>query len=469
MFLGLSWHGPDQKLAEIKLDSRQVKPGDLFLAVPGAKFNGRDYITQALENGAAVILVDDPEYKVELPIIQVPNLQLIVAELAAFFYQWPSEQMDIIGITGTNGKTSISHYLAQIFKANRINCGIMGTLGNGQYGRLSKSNLTTSDSCTVQRQLAEFLRQHTKYVAMEVSSHALQQRRLDFVKFSTAVFTNLTQDHLDYHGTMDQYFAAKALLFADFYPERRVINLDSPYGMQLLNTYSGLCYSIYDPTADIYTEHNKIYTPWGTGILMNPLLGDFNLSNILACIAVCGLYGLDFDLILQGVKNLQSVPGRMQKLSYDGGPQVIVDYAHTPDALENALQALHFYSSGEIYCIFGCGGDRDPGKRPLMLSAALDNSDYVVITQDNPRTEEPDKIVADILSLTADRRSINVIQDRRQAIQDTIRRAKPEDVILIAGKGHENVQIIGNDEHPFSDAEVALEVLNNIGENVCPN
>lgn len=462
-FLGIPSHAvANTELKDLKLDSREVRPGDVFVACPGAKFDGREYVAAAVQNGAAVALVDSDDLHLALPMVRIPNLKAKLAELAAFFYGWPAEFLKIIGVTGTNGKTSVTHYIAQLLAAQQHACGIMGTLGNGWYGNLIPSNLTTSDNCSIHRQLAAFLRAGTKFVAMETSSHALDQRRLDFVKFSTAVFTNLTQDHLDYHQNMEDYFCAKAKLFAEFYPEQRIINLDDPYGERLLRTYGGISYSISNAHANIYSDGQQLYTPWGQGTFTNPLIGKFNLANLLAAVGVCGSHGADFKLMLDSIQQLQPVAGRMQTVRLQAAdPLIVVDYAHTPDALANALRALQEHSHRKIYCIFGCGGDRDRSKRPLMVEAALAYSDQVVLTQDNPRTEKPEQIIADMLSLDNGTNidKINVIMDRAEAIRSVISQAQTADIILIAGKGHEDYQIIGNEKREFSDVQSARAAL----------
>lgn len=467
-FLGLEYHGSLCELQAIQLDSRQIKPGDLFVAVPGLTNDGRDYIPQAIANGAAAVLAADPytsNFNATVPIITVPYLTSKVASLAAFFYQYPANNLKIIGITGTNGKTSSSHYIAQILNAANINCGVMGTIGNGLLHNLQPAALTTSDCCTIQQQFAEFVQLQVSVVAMEVSSHALIQGRLGEVAVNTAVFTNLSQDHLDYHNTMAEYFAAKTKLFIDYNAKYAVINLDDPYAEQLISLITNntqiLTYSIHNAAADIYVTANQIYTPWGSGNLQSPLLGKFNLSNLLASIACCGLQGVALDVMLTAVKTIQPVAGRMQRVAAHNlsGPLVVIDYAHTPDALAKALQALQDYKKGLIYCVFGCGGDRDRTKRPLMLQAVLENCDQVVITQDNPRTEDPMQIIQDMLAGTHAKLNLRIELDRAAAIQQTIARANTEDIILIAGKGHEDYQIIGTQKFPFSDLNIAQQAL----------
>lgn len=469
--LGLPHRLNSCELQNVSIDSRQIKNGDLFLAVPGEKVDGRDYIQQAITNGAAALLVQSPFDSASdvttIPIIIVPDLKTQVAHIASSFYEYPAHELKLIGVTGTNGKTSTSHYIAQILNAAQLHCGVMGTIGNGLLNQLQTSQLTTSDSCTVQRQLFDLKNAAVKYVAMEVSSHALTQDRLAGLTFETVIFTNLSQDHLDYHKDMQDYFNAKAKLFYAYQAKHAVINIDDPYAEQLLKvTYADIkviTYSLLNPQADIYLNNNNISTPWGETTFQTTLIGKFNQSNVLASIATCCLQGLSLETVMHAVKNLTAVPGRMQKvLTQDSDvPQVIVDYAHTPDAVIKALQALREYTHGTLYCIVGCGGDRDRSKRPLMLRAALENSDVVIITQDNPRTEDPQQIVNDMLQDVATDAKYTIELDRTRAITNTIAQATERDLILIAGKGHEDYQIIGNQKLPFSDLSVAEQAITN--------
>jgi len=460
----------NKHLKNIRIDSRQIEPGDIFVALPGSVTDGRNYIAQAIANGAtAVMLAGEGDYTLSanIPNIQISNLTEHLAVIASAFYADPSQDLQIIGITGTNGKTSTSHYIAQFFTGQNISCGVMGTLGNGLYPQLSSSLLTTSDCCSLQRQLSVLRAAKTSLVAMEVSSQGLDQGRLNNTRISTAVFTNLSQDHLDYHQDMATYFAAKCRLFTEFKPQNFVVNIDDPYGQQILKLLNFptnvITYSIRDPRADVYLQQNHLRTPWGSGALTTNLFGNFNASNVLAAMACGALHGLSVESMLTMAPKLQAVVGRVQPVVTDvpNLPTVIVDYAHTPDALTKVLQTLQPYKRGKLFCIFGCGGDRDRSKRPLMLQAALANSDVVVITQDNPRTESPQQIMQDILADTVTDKNITIEFDRATAIARTIANAKDGDVVLIAGKGHEDYQIIGTDKLPFSDYAVAQQCLKN--------
>lgn len=468
-FLGLTTSCEACELKTMQTDSRQVKPGDLFVAVPGINTDGRDYIPDAISKGAAAVLAEAPYVG---PAIIVPNLRQKLPELAAFFYNYPAKNLKLIGITGTNGKTSCSHYTAQILTAAHQPCGVMGTLGNGMLPNLNPTNLTTSGCCTLQRQLAEFSALNVSLVTIEVSSHALDQQRLRGLNFDTAVFTNLSQDHLDYHKSMQEYFSAKTRLFTEYNIKHSVINLDDQVAPELIKLINKsvpvFTYSLSNPQADIYLKQDILITPWGSGSLRTQLLGDFNLSNLLACIACCALQGLKLESILAIIPTLTAVAGRMQKVNTTDStaPLVVIDFAHTPDAIVKSLQALKGYKPNKLYCVFGCGGDRDRSKRPLMLRAALDNCDQVIITQDNPRNEDPQQIVADMLHGIEHTDNIKILLDRAAAIQNTIAQASAGDIIVIAGKGHENYQIIGDQKLPFSDLLIAQQALAVRGEHI---
>lgn len=458
------------QLKAIRLDSRQVRHGDLFIAMPGSSTDGRQFIQQAINNGAEAIIAESlglvTEINVKVPLLLAANLKQHIATIATFFYKDPSHSLKIIGITGTNGKTSTSHYIAQLLNLQSEKCGIMGTLGNGFLDSLLDSQLTTSDCCTIQDQLSTFVKLQTRFVAMEVSSIGLIENRLQNTKINTAVFTNLSQDHLDYHGDMEQYFIAKSKLFTDFAPEYCVVNLDDPYSERLLALIPQqsrvVTYSLLDSNADVYCNGNVVTTPWGSSKLVTSLIGKFNVSNVLAALSCCALQNIPLQKLLDSAQHLKPVNGRMQIVSHNivTDPKVIVDYAHTPEAVEKALQALQEYKINKIYCIIGCGGDRDRSKRPLMLQAAVKHSDVVIITQDNPRTEDPQQIINDMLNGAPLHENVIVQMDRATAISQTIAQATEHDLILIAGKGHEDYQIIGTVKVPFSDvltASLALE------------
>jgi UDP-N-acetylmuramoyl-L-alanyl-D-glutamate--2,6-diaminopimelate ligase len=456
----------------IYIDSRQIKAGDVFVAVPGEHSDGRYYIKQAIQNGASLVYYEaqgDVDFMLpdtQVPLVPIENLSAKLGAICAEFYDYPSKALTVIGVTGTNGKTSITHFLGQALSKTAI----LGTMGVGTVSQLTPLNNTTPVVSEVHRLLRECTDLNFKYVAMEVSSHALMQHRVDNVAFDIAVFTNLTRDHLDYHGSMEHYAAAKQRLFE--WPElgAAVINLDDPYGQQMLaasQAKQALSYAMH-VGADIQLQqvessslgyHIKVDTPWGVVEATTALMGEFNVSNVLAVIGVLGLCGLGVNEIAERIASLVAPPGRMSSFSYPNKPAVIVDFAHTPDALENVLQTLRSTTKGAVWCVFGCGGDRDVGKRSLMGEVASRLSDHVVITDDNPRTESPQHIVDHILSGVVDGCEVRVIHDRSEAIRAAIKAAALDDVVLIAGKGHENYQVIGDEKQPFSDSEVVRESL----------
>ncbi|WP_417660495.1 UDP-N-acetylmuramoyl-L-alanyl-D-glutamate--2,6-diaminopimelate ligase [Pseudomonas sp.] len=467
-------------IRELTLDSRKVRPGDLFLAVPGLNQDGREHIADALERGAAAVAyeaggafdmsVDNAE------LVAIKDLAGQLSAIAGRFYGEPSRGLHMVGITGTNGKTSVSQLLAQALDMLGERCGIVGTLGNGFYNALAQGLHTTPDPIGVQAVLADLKKSGARALAMEVSSHGLDQGRVAALDFNIAVFTNLSRDHLDYHGTMEAYAAAKAKLFNWSSLRCRVINLDDAFGQQLaLQKHESRLISYSLDNADAYLhcrdvqfdDHGvraTLVTPRGEGSLRSSLLGRFNLSNLLAVVGA--LLGLDYalDEILKVLPNLQGPIGRMQRL---GGvnvagfkqPLVVVDYAHTPDALEKVLEALRPHVQGKLLCVFGCGGDRDRGKRPLMAAVVERLADQVIVTDDNPRSEKPEQIFADIRDGLVNADSAQFIAGRGIAIAQVISAASADDVVLLAGKGHEDYQEINGVRQPFSDLQEAAKAL----------
>ncbi|GAB4223711.1 MAG: UDP-N-acetylmuramoyl-L-alanyl-D-glutamate--2,6-diaminopimelate ligase [Gammaproteobacteria bacterium] len=459
----------------ITADSRDVQPGDLFIARRGQQFDGRQFIQQAEGAGAVAVLteVQCTYTAMNIPVLVSKNLHQDMAILAQCFYGVSSQRMPIIGVTGTNGKTSICHFIAQLL--NRIGkpCGMLGTLGNGVFPHLRNSTHTTTDVVSTHRLLAELAQQGANYTAMEVSSHGLDQGRVDQVKFAVGVFTNLTRDHLDYHHTMHNYGMAKRLLFSKHQPQHAIMNYDDNFGRQLFAEFQAsldcFSYSTLATQADIYAQdiqlsnegiRAQVHTPEKSFTLFSQLLGQHNLSNLLAVIAVLIKLQIPIDTWAQHLVDLQPPPGRMQRFQNTKTPVVVVDYAHTPDALTHALQALRAHCEGRLWCVFGCGGERDVGKRPLMGRVAAQYADQIVITNDNPRNEDPVRIVADIIAQLPQRAKMRVQYDRRQAIAEVINTAQPKDIVLIAGKGHEEYQIIGNDYIAYSDIAWVQELLN---------
>ncbi len=465
----------DLLIRELTLDSRGVRPGDLFLAVPGGRQDGRAHIADALAKGAAAVAYE-AEGAGELPpsdapLIAVKGLAAQLSAVAGRFYGEPSRGLDLIGVTGTNGKTSVSQLVAQALDLLGERCGIVGTLGTGFYGALESGRHTTPDPLAVQATLATLKQAGARAVAMEVSSHGLDQGRVAALGFDIAVFTNLSRDHLDYHGSMEAYAAAKAKLFAWPGLRCRVINLDDDFGRRLAGEEQDselITYSLTDSSAFLYCREARfgdagieaaLVTPHGEGLLRSPLLGRFNLSNLLA--AVGALLGLGYPLgdILRTLPQLQGPVGRMQRLGGGDKPLVVVDYAHTPDALEKVLEALRPHAAARLLCLFGCGGDRDAGKRPLMAAIAERLADGVLVTDDNPRTEASAAIIADIRKGFAAADKVTFLPSRGEAIAHLIASAAVDDVVLLAGKVHEDYQEIDGVRHPFSDIEQAERAL----------
>lgn len=482
--LPLDW-AHDTYVRSVTQDSREVIPGALFLAIPGLQVDGRDFIAAMIEKGAGAILYENGDaYQIspvlqssKIPIWGVSGLDAKIGLIASRFYQNPSQKMMVIGVTGTNGKTSITQFIAQALETQAKRCAVIGTVGKGFLPNLQSTGYTTPDAVNLQKDLAEYLAQGANSIALEVSSHGLSQHRVTGIKFDIAVFTNLTRDHLDYHGTMAAYGAAKAQLFQFPSLKYAVYNGDDAFGRQLCAQHSGhaqaFVYSIDPqisasyptivaekivPTPQGFTIH--VRTPWGSGQFNSPLLGRFNISNVLAVLSVLGILGIPLSANLKALAHLQSVKGRMQSF---GGKQdkpcVIVDYAHTPDALKQVLSSLREHQPKQLWCVFGCGGDRDRGKRPQMGAIASEYSDHIVLTNDNPRGENPSLIASEIEAGIPAGHSVHTELDRATAIRYAIQAADARDIVLIAGKGHETEQIIGNQIFPLSDIAIVQSIF----------
>ncbi len=463
------------------LDSRLIEPGQLFIAIPGASADGRDYLHHVLASGAVAALAEADGLDFQDPlVIPVEGLNRQLSELAGRFYGDPSASLSLTGITGTNGKPTCSLLLTQLFSLAGYPAGVIGTLGcgvarDGQVA-LTETGMTTPDAITLQSLLADFVNASVDRVAMEVSSHSLDQCRVSALEFDTAVFTNLSRDHLDYHGDLVSYAHAKSRLFTLPGLVHAVINIDDPVGAEMtlqLPPSVALCtYSLCNPAATVYASditfsasglQANVITPWGEGLLVSPLLGRFNLQNLLAVLAAACIQGLTLEQVLSVLPDLQSVTGRMEKITNGVGPMVIVDYAHTPAALEQVLLTLREHCKGQLWCVFGCGGDRDRGKRGQMGAIASQLADRTIVTSDNPRSEKPDEIIADIVRGVAAGAAVDAIADRALAIQSAVWEAADVDVVLIAGKGHEHYQLIGAERLPFSDQAQARLALKQRG------
>ncbi|WP_072322045.1 UDP-N-acetylmuramoyl-L-alanyl-D-glutamate--2,6-diaminopimelate ligase [Luteibacter sp. UNCMF366Tsu5.1] len=463
----------------LAIDSREIEPGNAFVALRGTKDHGIAFAAKAVERGAVVVLAEPPYDAPELgvPVVAVEKLREKTGAIAARFFGEPSAALKVIGVTGTNGKTSTVQLLAQALAFLGRKPATVGTLGAGLHGAIAEGERTTPDAIRIQALLGSFREAGATHVAMEVSSHALEQGRVNAIAFDVAVFTNLTRDHLDYHGTMEAYGAAKAKLFAFDGLRAAVINIDDPFGAKLakglpegiakLRTSMATDSTDKDAEirADIIVTSAKglsfnLVTPWGARTVRSALLGRFNVANLLAVAAVLGALDEPFERIHAALEALQPVNGRMSRLGGDGRkPLVVVDYSHTPDSLKQALLALRSHTKGRLFCVFGAGGDRDQGKRPIMAGIAERLADVVIVTDDNPRTEDGDAIVAQIVAGFAHPEIVIVERDRAQAIALALADAKADDVVLIAGKGHETYQEGPEGKRPFDDLAVAREAM----------
>ncbi|HVL67143.1 MAG TPA: UDP-N-acetylmuramoyl-L-alanyl-D-glutamate--2,6-diaminopimelate ligase [Vicinamibacterales bacterium] len=468
----------------VAYDSRQVTAGAVFVALRGLQADGVAFVRDAVSRGAVAIVAETPAPAgVDLPWLQVGDARLALAALAADFHGHPSERLTLVGITGTNGKTTTSYLLASIFEAAGIRCGRIGTIGYRIGNREFEASRTTPEAPELQRMLRDMLAQGCGACVMEVSSHALVLRRADFLRFAAGVFTNLTRDHLDFHRDMEEYFTAKRRLFELLPPDGTgVTNLDDRRGADFAVTASRSVTYAIDQAADVTPGpialsleglRFDVRTPRGTLQVRSRLVGRPNAYNILAAAAAAVALDLPFAAIETGIAALETVPGRFQVVSSpDDDVRVVVDYAHTDDALKNLLETARPLAGGRVITVFGCGGDRDRTKRPLMGAVAARLSDMVVITSDNPRSETPEQIIDDIkrgIVLPADRIGPGgkgpratphlSIVDRRAAIERAVREARPGDLVLIAGKGHEKYQTIGDRTLPFDDVEVARAAL----------
>ena len=467
-------------IADIKNDSRLVQAGDLFLAYPGAATDGRMYIAQAKASGAAAIVYEPKNIPAgcslptDIPCIAVADLVEQLAFIAQRFYQHPSHSLSVTGVTGTNGKTTIAYQLAQAHALLQKKSAYIGTIGQGEVNNLQLLNNTTPDALCLQSMLHHYVQQGVVQVCMEVSSHALCQHRVNGIEFKQAIFTNLTLDHLDYHHSMEAYAAAKAQLFAHEHLQWAIINHDDAYSKLMLQTLRPQVQSItygINSQSDVSVEHwhtsmngtkMTVKSPWGTHQLAIKALGEFNIYNTLALFASLMASGYEAEQVVNVMSQLKAAPGRMEIV--EQSPYVLVDYAHTPDALENVLKTLHQLKKGSLWVVFGCGGDRDKTKRPIMGKAASVYADKIVVTSDNPRSESPEQIIKEIVAGIPDNAAIIQLVNREEAIAYALNHAQPEDIILIAGKGHEAYQQIGATKYSFSDQEVVRTLKNSLNK-----
>ena len=466
----------DPVVSGLSSDSRRVRPGHLFLAIRGRQHHGLDFLPAVLAAGAAAVAWEPP-YRGELPPLEVPlvavaNLGRRLGLIGERFHGAPARQLQLVGITGTDGKTSCAHFLAQALHESSRRCAYLGTLGYGFPGEFIGTGLTTPDALQIQAALAALRGRGARAAAMEVSSHALDQGRTADLSFQVAVLTNLGRDHLDYHGTLEAYRAAKARLFLDYRPAVSVLNGDDDLGRRLLarlDPARTVGYGLGPPRGPRWVRGDilaldpdglrcRVTSTWGEGVVQSSLLGQFNVLNLLAVLATLLVLEIPFEEALARLSRITTVPGRMERLQAPGRALAVVDYAHTPGALGQALAALRAHTRGKLWCVFGCGGDRDTGKRPAMGAIAETHADRVILTNDNPRTEDPAAIAAAILAGCRVPGNMPVILDRAAAIAEALGRAAPGDVVLIAGKGHEDYQVLGDRRVSFSDRDVVRQL-----------
>ncbi|KAB2643264.1 MAG: UDP-N-acetylmuramoyl-L-alanyl-D-glutamate--2,6-diaminopimelate ligase [Verrucomicrobia bacterium] len=473
--------GSTLDIKQLCFDSRKVLQGSLFFALPGTHKKGSTFVQEAMERGAAAVVSEEiinQNSQCKVPFICVPNARRSMADLACAFYHFPSQTLSLCGVTGTNGKTTSSLLVRHICETNGRACGLLGTIEYVLPGRVEEASHTTPESIGIQSMLAEMRGGGFKGVAMEVSSHALSQERVRGIEFDVAIFTNLTQDHLDYHGSMEAYFNAKAALFESLpYQKtkrgRAVINGDDRYGRLLLDRLEKLPIKVptitYGQSSGVdFRATNIEYTPSGTifclearkrsYLVRSPLIGIFNVYNVLGALASASSMGLELRRAIKALETAPQIPGRLQRVEGKKNYQVFIDYAHTPDALENVLRSLQYLRPGRLVVVFGCGGDRDRGKRPLMAAAAERYADHIIVTTDNPRGEDPTAIIKEVTQGFRQQKYC-CICDRREAISRAIEQALPYDIIVIAGKGHETYQEVNGVRSPFDDAKVAQRAM----------
>ncbi|HUT72813.1 MAG TPA: UDP-N-acetylmuramoyl-L-alanyl-D-glutamate--2,6-diaminopimelate ligase [Desulfatiglandales bacterium] len=475
----------DIEISGLTTDSRKVKDGYLFIALKGSNENGHRYLADAVQKGARALVVQDAETGLSgATVVRLPDTRGALFDLADRFYNYPARHMDLIGITGTNGKTTTSYFLESILREAGKEVGVIGTINYRFKGNSFEASLTTPDPVDLMRLMREMRDAGVTHVIVEVSSHSLDQGRTQGLTWSRAIFTSFSRDHLDYHSSMEEYFRAKSLLF-DSLEEgqgsgqvRAIINMDDPKGQVLerMTKVPVVSYGLEnrcrvraaDIESTIHGLRFRLVTSGGEAVVNSPLLGRINVYNMLAAAATGLTYGIELKTIVKGIQSLSSVPGRLDRVQNKRGLSILVDYAHTPDALEKALQTVRELTGGRLITVFGCGGDRDRGKRPEMGRVAGNYSDLVIITSDNPRGEDPGHIVSEIEPGVREsgldavdpdspytNRGYQIIIDRKKAIRSAIDMADKGGIVLIAGKGHENYQIIGKRKRYFNDAEEA--------------
>lgn len=476
-------HSGNPPISSIEMDSRKVRNGSLFVCITGYTVDGHDFVYQAIENGASAILAERELSSIDhsIPYIIVNDTKRALAQLADYFYNQPTRKLRLIGVTGTNGKTTTTHIIDEIFKASGEQTGLIGTM----YIKIGNQTInvknTTPESLVLQKTFADMVEQNVTTAVMEVSSHALDMGRVRGCDYDIAVFTNLTQDHLDYHKTMDEYARTKGLLFAQLgnsidynNPKFAILNNDDPTSELYKKVTAGahiLTYGI-DTDADVKASNINmtaqgtsftLTTPLGEAAISMKLVGKFSVYNVLAAVSTAVAANIPLQVIVKTVEKIEGVAGRFEVINENQDFSVIVDYSHTPDSLENALTTVNQFAKGKIFVIVGCGGDRDKTKRPIMAKIAVKYSDEAIFTSDNPRTEDPVQILKD-MEAGVQGESYKVFVDRKEAIYYAVGQAKTDDIILIAGKGHETYQIVGKQVLDFDDREVARNAIKERGK-----
>lgn len=466
----------DTEISELAYDSRKIAPKTAFVALRGSKSDGHDFIAKAIEAGAAAIIAEQaPPNDCTVPWVHVKETRIALAQGAAALNDFPAKGLITLAVTGTNGKTTTAFLMHHLMNAGQKHCGLLSTIFYDIGGKQVPATHTTPESLEIQSLFSQMRANGCKAVAMEASSHALDQHRVHGLNFAAGIFTNLTQDHLDYHGTMEAYFVAKVRLFEMIAAQPKgfmVVNLDDSWGRKLITRYEGTGrvvkfgfgvgadYRAVNPRYDMTGSTFELEIKGRSFLVRLPLIGDFNIYNALGALAASHLAGLNLRETITNLKNSPQVPGRLERVTSDSSRfQVFVDYAHTPDALVNVLKTIRTLRPRRIITVFGCGGDRDRSKRPRMASAAEANSDICVVTSDNPRSEAPETIIADAVKGFARPKSHAAIVDRREAIKTALENARDGDIVLIAGKGHEDYQEIQGVKHPFDDRRVVRQLL----------
>lgn len=475
----------DREIGSIQIDSRLIGESDLFVAMPGTISHGISYLAEVVDAGASCVVFDKEagvefqdllnKYQEQVVLISVNSINEVAGIIIDRFYDHPSCQMQVVGITGTDGKTSVSRFIAQVMNDD-MKSAVIGTTGNGLWGDIKEAAHTTPDVLSLHQLMLNLKDHGAELVSMEVSSHGIDQQRIAGVEIETAVLTNVSRDHLDYHGSEENYRQVKKQLFRQKSVKNIVLNLDdvtgselreelesekNVWGYSLNNSSHGLKNSVYVESLDVEGDGYRldVVTPAGKADLYVPLLGRFNVSNVLSVLCVMLINKIELKTAVKKIAGLKTAPGRMEVFSAKAKPSVVVDYAHTPKALELALLAVSEHCTGKLWCVFGCGGDRDTGKRPLMGMVAERLSSRVILTNDNPRSEKGSVIIEQILSGFNNQKNVDVITDRHEAIQYACENAAADDVVLLAGKGHEEFQIIGTNKKSFSDRREVRRIL----------